>query len=51
MSVIISSMPEEGLIEIPPVSNVTPFPTKIVGLIFSFKFHSKITTLGSLILP
>ena len=51
ISVIISSIPPAGFKDIPPVSNVTPLPTNIVGYLFFFKFHSKITTRGSLTLP
>ena len=40
-----------ALEEIPPVSNVTPLPTNIIGFLLFFRFHSKITTLGSLLLP
>ena len=32
MSNFISSIADEGLMEIPPVSNVTPFPTRTTGL-------------------
>ena len=51
MSVIISSIPDDGFIDIPPVSKVTPLPINIIGFLFFFKFHSNITTRGSFALP
>ena len=53
ISHFISSMPPEGLIEIPPVSKVTPFPIKASGCFFDAvsPVHLKIITLAGLTDP
>ena len=36
MSPFISSMPGAGLMQMPPVSNVRPLPTKTIFFVFAF---------------
>ncbi len=53
ISYFISSIPCDGLIEIPPLSKVTPFPTKATGFL-SFLVepsHCITTSFGSCTLP
>ena len=52
ISHFISSMPELGLIEIPPVSKVIPFPTRAIGFSpFLPPLYSIIIILGGSSLP
>ena len=52
MSHFMSSMPAAGLIEMPPVSKVTPLPTKATGWSFSPPpFHCMTSSLDSRTLP
>jgi hypothetical protein len=47
-------MPAEGLIEMPPVSNVTPLPQKAIGrlsLAFGAPLHCMTTMRGGRMLP
>ncbi len=48
MSIVISSMPEAGLIEMPPVSKTTPLPTRAKGCWSPAPFHCMTTTLEGL---
>ena len=48
MSPFMSSMPAAGLIEMPPVSKVTPLPTKAIGLSLALPpFHCMTTMRGA----
>ena len=54
MSHFMSSMPPAGLIEMPPVSKVTPLPTKASGALFlarGLPFHCMTTSRGGRALP
>ena len=63
MSNFMSSMPPAGLMEMPPVSKVTPLPMKAIGLVVALAFlplpppppdapsHCITTMRGSLSLP
>ena len=54
ISHFISSIPPDGLIEMPPVSKVTPLPTKAIGrsfLCLGKPFHCSAIILGELALP
>ena len=48
MSIVISSMPAAGLIEMPPVSKTTPLPTSAKGAASPPPFHCMTTTLDGL---
>ena len=51
MSMVISSMPAPGLIEMPPVSKTTPLPTSAKGASSPPPFHCMTTTLDGLSEP
>ena len=52
ISYFISSISVEGLIDIPPASNVIPFPTRTIGfLFFGPLLCSTIINLGASLLP
>ena len=53
MSYFISSMPPAGLMEMPPVSKVTPLPTKAMGAPppLPAPCHCRATSCGSWLLP
>ena len=51
MSMVISSMPAAGLIEMPPVSKTTPLPTSARGASSPPPFHCMTTTLDGLSEP
>ena len=46
ISYFISSMEAAGFIEIPPASNVNPFPTRILGFSFPPFMYSNIINFG-----
>ena len=48
MSIVISSMPAAGLIEMPPVSNTTPLPMSASGASSPPPFHCMTTTFDGL---
>ena len=51
MSIVISSIPAAGLIEMPPVSKVTPLPTRATGASSPPPFHCITTTFDGLSEP
>ena len=51
MSMVISSMPAAGLIEMPPVSKTTPLPTSAKGAASPPPFHCMTTTFDGLSEP
>ena len=51
MSHFMSSMPAAGLIEMPPVSKVTPLPTNAIGFSLPPPFHCMVTSWLSRSLP
>ena len=51
MSIVISSMPAAGLIEMPPVSKTTPLPQSASGAASPPPFHCMTTTFDGLVEP